>query len=81
METMASWTDERMDDLKQQVEDLGRRVDQGFSEQRSETNARLNAIDDRLDSIQRTMVQLAAVMIATLAGVIATQLGLILIQL
>jgi hypothetical protein len=82
MEMMTSgWTDERMDDLKHQVEGLGRRIEHGFSEQRSETNTRLNAIDDRLNSMQRTMIQLATAMIASLAGVIVTLVGLILTQL
>ncbi len=31
-----SWTDERLDDLKEGVSDLGRRVDAGFAEGRRE---------------------------------------------
>lgn len=62
-----SWTDERLDDLNHKVDELGRRVDDGFRELRSEVNA-----------MQRTMIQFAAVLVAALVGVIATQLGLIL---
>jgi hypothetical protein len=37
METVReSWTDERLDDLKESVSDLSRRVDAGFSEGRME---------------------------------------------
>jgi hypothetical protein len=37
METVReSWTDERLDDLKEGVSDLGRRVDAGFAEGRTE---------------------------------------------
>jgi hypothetical protein len=37
METMReSWTDERLDDLKEDVSDLARRVDSGFAESRME---------------------------------------------
>jgi hypothetical protein len=37
MEMMTSgWTDERMDDLKHQVDELGRRMDEGFAEMRAE---------------------------------------------
>jgi hypothetical protein len=37
METVReSWTDERLDDLKEDVGDLGRRLDSGFAESRAE---------------------------------------------
>jgi hypothetical protein len=32
-----SWTDERLDDLKESVSDLARRMDSGFAESRAET--------------------------------------------
>ncbi len=63
MELMESrWTDDRMDDLKHQVDELGRRVDAGFAEQRGEINVRFDRlekslekrfdkIDDRFDKI------------------------------
>jgi len=89
MEMMTSgWTDERLDDLKGQVDDLGRRMDAGFRElcqematHQSETNARFDAMNARLDSLQRTMIQFGGVMIAALVGLFAAQLGLILTQL
>ncbi len=89
METMTSgWTGERLDDLKGQVDDLGRRMDAGFLEVRQEmathqreTNARFDAMNARFDSLQRTMIQFGGVMIAALVGLFATQFGLILTQL
>jgi hypothetical protein len=37
METVReSWTDERLDDLKESVDDFGRRMDAGFAEGRAE---------------------------------------------
>jgi hypothetical protein len=37
METVReSWTDERLDDLKESVDNLGRRMDAGFAESRME---------------------------------------------
>ena len=33
-----SWTDERLDDLKESVSDLGRRMDAGFAESRREVS-------------------------------------------
>jgi archaellum component FlaC len=51
METMASrWTDDRMDDLKHQVDELGRRMEGGFSEQRREMNARFDRLEKGLEA-------------------------------
>jgi hypothetical protein len=75
------WTDERLDDLN-------RRVDEGFRENREETralraemNTRFDAMGACLDSMQRTMLQVAVAMtvaylagFAGLAALIATQL-------
>ena len=77
----SGWTDERMDDLKAQVDDLGRRMDAGFREIREEMATHQRETNARFDSLQRTMIQFAGVMIAALVGLIATQLGLILTQL
>lgn len=79
---MASgWTDERMDDLKAQVDDLGRRMDAGFREVREEMSAHQRETNSRIDSLQRTMIRFGGAMVAALVGLIATQLGLILTQL
>jgi archaellum component FlaC len=50
MEMMTSrWTDDRMDDLKHQVDQLGRRMETGFAEQRSEMNARFDRLEKSLE--------------------------------
>jgi archaellum component FlaC len=50
MEMMTSrWTDDRMDDLKDQVDELGRRMETGFAEQRSEMNARFDRLEKSLE--------------------------------
>lgn len=43
------WTDDRMDDLKHQVDELGRRMELGFAEQRSEMNARFDRLEKGLE--------------------------------
>jgi len=54
MELMESrWTDERMDDLKHQVDELGRRMDAGFTEQRREMNARFDRMEKRFDRMEK----------------------------
>lgn len=47
---MASrWTDDRMDDLEYQVDELGRRMDAGFAEQRNEMNVRFDRLEKSLE--------------------------------
>jgi hypothetical protein len=58
-----SWTDERLDDLS-------RKVDQGFAR----LDADMRALDDRFDSLQRTLLQVGGVITAALVGLIATQI-------
>jgi hypothetical protein len=82
MEMMTSrWTDDRMDDLKHQVDDLGGRMDRGFAEVNRRIDDGFAETNQRFDALQRTMIQFGAVMIAALVGLLATQLGLILTQL
>lgn len=80
-----SWTDERMDDLKEQVVEQGRRVDTRFSavEARfSAVEARFDSfearVDARFDSMQRSMIQLFAIGLATFVGLLSVQTMLLL---
>lgn len=51
MELMtARWTDDRLDDLKSQFDDLGRRMETGFAEQRKEMNARFDRLESSLEA-------------------------------
>jgi hypothetical protein len=62
-----SWTDDRLDDFRDEV---NRRFDK--------VDAELHRVNDRLDGLHRTLLQIAGGTIATLiagfAGLIATQL-------
>jgi chromosome segregation ATPase len=51
MELMsARWTDDRLDDLKHQVDEFGRRMEIGFAEQRSGMNARFDRLESSLEA-------------------------------
>lgn len=64
MEAMRqAWTDERLDDLSE-------RMDQGFRR----VDADLRALNARFDALQRTMLQVGGGVIVALVGLIATQL-------
>ncbi len=80
-----SWTDERLDDFRGEVNRRFDGVDQRFDKVdaefrglRLEMNTRFDRIDARFDGLQRTMLQIAGGTIGTLiagfAAVVATQL-------
>jgi hypothetical protein len=69
-----SWTGERLDDFRDEVNRRFDKVDAELRDLRSE----MSGLNGRFDSLQRTMLQIAGGTIGTLiagfAGVIATQL-------
>ncbi len=80
-----AWTDERLDDFRDEVnrrfDDVDKRFDQvdaEFRDLRLEMNTRFDRLDARFDGLQRTMLQIAGGTISTLiagfAAVVATQL-------
>lgn len=73
-----SWTDERLDDFRDDVNRRFDKVDVGFRDLRREMNDRFDRVDARFDSLQRTLLQIAGGTIATLiagfAGIVVTQL-------
>jgi hypothetical protein len=79
METVReSWTDERMDDLKEQVVEQGRRVDARFTAVDARFDSFEARVDARFDSMQRSMIQLFAVGLATFVGLLSVQTALLL---
>jgi hypothetical protein len=79
MEAMRqSWSDERLDDLNRRVDEGFNRVDRQFAELRAEMNLRFDHSEARFDSLQQTMIKIGGGMIGTLilafGGVIATQI-------
>jgi hypothetical protein len=73
-----SWTDERLDDFRDEVNRRFDKVDMEFRDLRMEMNGRFDRVDARFDSLQRTLFQIAGGTIVTLlagfAGFIVTQL-------
>jgi hypothetical protein len=76
-----SWTDERLDDFRSDVNRRFDEVDRRFDEvyrRFDKVEAELHRVNDRLDGLHRTLLQMAGATIATLiagfAGIIATQL-------
>jgi len=83
METMReAWTDDRLDDLNQKVDEGFRKVDKRFDRLEDEMDARFHRIDlkferleerleARFDSLNRTLFLFSGSMIVALFGVIA----------
>ncbi|HET7122057.1 MAG TPA: hypothetical protein VFI17_12515 [Solirubrobacterales bacterium] len=72
------WTDERLDDLKEQVVTGFERVDGDIREVRSEVAGLRTEMSDRFDATHRLIVQVGAGLFGTMAmgflGMIATLL-------
>ena len=65
METMrATWTDERLDDLSRRVDNGFDRVDTDIRELRAEMNARFDRVDARFESMQRMTLGMLATIVA-----------------
>jgi hypothetical protein len=77
MELMTRWTDDRMDDLKHQVDELGRLMEEGFAEQRREFNRTQEMIID----VHATLSRLSVTLVGAAVALVAAQTGLILTQL
>jgi hypothetical protein len=65
-----SWTDERLDDLN-------KKVDQGFAR----LDAEMRALNGRFDSLQRVLMQIGFMFGAALLATIAALIGTIVSQL
>jgi uncharacterized coiled-coil DUF342 family protein len=72
-----SWTDERMDDFRDEVnrrfEEVDRRFD-AVDRRFDAVDRRLESLDNRLASLQRSLAIFHGTIIAALIGVIVTQL-------
>lgn len=68
-----SWTDERLDDFKDQV-------DQRFEETNQRMEAGFARLDGRLDELNRTLHQYAIVMLGAFATLIVGLLGVLVAQ-
>jgi hypothetical protein len=72
----ATWTDERLDDLSRRVDDGFKRLDARIVAQAIELSRRKDAVESRLgsriDGLQRTMIQIGGATIATVLATLAT---------
>jgi hypothetical protein len=69
-----SWTDERLDDFRDDVNRRFDKVDAEIKQLRSETNQRFDRVESRIDALQRTIIISNAAIFAAVLGVFATQL-------
>jgi hypothetical protein len=72
------WTDERLDDLNKKVDDGFARVDVRFNNLEARIDSRFQGLEERIDAkfdgLNRTLIGSAGVIVAALIGLIATQL-------
>jgi hypothetical protein len=70
-----AWTDERLDDLKENVNQRFDQVDKRFDQ----VDARFNRLEARFDAMQRTIIigfvsTIGSVVVSVLGGILVTQL-------
>ncbi len=74
----ATWTDERLDDLARRMDQGFARIDDDLRSLNARIDARFDALGDglnaRIDALQRTMLMMMATILIGFAGLIATQL-------
>jgi hypothetical protein len=74
-EARETWTDERLDDLSRRVDNGFARVDARSNQLETRMDARFNHLETRIDSLQRTIIQFGA---TTTAGILATLVTIVL---
>jgi hypothetical protein len=73
----ATWTEEPLDDLSRRVDDGFNRVDEDIRSLRTDLSGRIDRLDARLDALQRTMLQVGG---GTIAAILAAALSVIAAQ-
>jgi flagellar capping protein FliD len=68
MSPREKWTDERLDDLNNKVDDGFAKVDHRFDRLETRMDAQFTQMNDRFDRMQHTLVGAAAVIVAALIG-------------
>ena len=69
-----SWTDERLDDLNNKVDGIGREMHAEFRAVRSEMNARFDSVQRSLNMMMGTMIGGFVTLLAATLGVLAAVL-------
>ena len=76
--TRATWTDERLDDLSRRMDQGFDRIDAEIRGVRSELGGRIDSlhsdVNARFDALQRTLLQVGGGIIAAIVALIATQI-------
>jgi len=75
MEAMRqSWTDERLDDFRGEVNRRFDKVEGDMAVLRADIKSDFNLLHTRFDSLQRSLLQTSVVLIVALLGMLGTQL-------
>jgi flagellar capping protein FliD len=68
MSPREKWTDERLDDLNEKVDEGFKKVDNRFDRLETRMDVQFAQMNDRFDRMQHTLVGAAAVIFAALVG-------------
>ena len=74
---MERWTEERLDDLKEQVEKLESRTDAGFKDLREEMDRRFDKVDERFETPDGRLYAMRRMLLLFLGSMVVATLSLV----
>jgi hypothetical protein len=74
---MTEWNDDRLDEFRERVDGIDRKIDEGFGMVRKELTRIDQKIDTKFDAFYRLMLQAAAALIVGILGLLGVLIGLV----
>jgi hypothetical protein len=74
---MTEWNDDRLDEFRERVDGIDRKVDEGFGMVRKELTRIDQKIDTKFDAFYRLMLQAAVSLIVGILGLLAVLIGVV----
>jgi len=74
---MTEWNDDRLDEFRGRVDDIDRKVDEGFGMVRKELIRIDHKIDTKFDAFYRVLIQAAVAMTVGILGLLGVLIGLV----
>ncbi|HEX3042833.1 MAG TPA: hypothetical protein VHP56_12165 [Solirubrobacterales bacterium] len=74
---MTEWNDDRLDEFRERVDGIDRKMDEGFGMVRKELTRIDQKIDNKFDAFYRLMLQAAVGLIVGILGLLGVLIGVV----
>jgi hypothetical protein len=74
---MTEWNDDRLDEFRERVDGIDRKMDEGFGMVRKELTRIGQKIDNKFDAFYRLMLQAAVGLIVGILGLLGVLIGVV----